>query len=142
MIVDDPMLALITRFVLDTEHLDVSNEEFLRVQLRSIEQYVDHFPADEQQSRALEWIEQHAKEYRVAWQRRVVSDQVAERRCRDCPLVRDDSHTRCEIHAEWSRLLKDYVNDKISSQQYVEDALGLLNDHKSQLKAGMLRAGG
>lgn len=36
-IADDPMLALIARFVLDVQHLEVSDEEFLREQLGAIE---------------------------------------------------------------------------------------------------------
>ncbi len=134
-IVDDPMLALIARFVMDVQHLDVSDEEFLQEQVRSIGEFVDRFPAEQRQARALEWIEVHAKHYRVAWQRRVVSDQLTDRRCSDCPLVRDDSRTRCEIHAKWARLLQGYLDDGISSRQYVEDALRLLSEHKSKLKA-------
>ncbi|MBE7482085.1 MAG: hypothetical protein HS104_19170 [Polyangiaceae bacterium] len=137
-IVDDPMLALIARFVLDVQHIDVSDEQFLQEQLRSIERYVDGFPADQRQERALEWIEEHAQRYRVAWQRRVVADQLADRRCRDCPLVREDSGSRCEIHAKWSSLLDEYLHDRISSRKYVEDALGLLKDHKSRLAARRL----
>jgi hypothetical protein len=133
-IVDDPMLALISRFVMDSEQLDASNEEFLRQQVQSIEQYVDQFGADERQRRALEWIEEHAKHHRQSWQRRKVSEQLTERRCKDCPLIQDDAQPHCEIHAAWADLLRDYVDDKISSGQYVEDALKLLSDHKSQLK--------
>lgn len=141
-IADDPMLALIARFVLDVQHLHVSDEEFLREQVHAIERYVDRFPADQRQERALEWIERHAESYRVAWQRRVVSDQLADRRCKDCPLVREDSRPRCEIHAKWSSLLDDYLHDRISSRRYVEDTLSLLRDHKSQLRATLDRARG
>jgi hypothetical protein len=133
-IVDDPMLALISRFVLDVEQLNASNEEFLQQQVHSIEQYVNQFGADERQRRALEWIEEHAKHHRQSWQRRMVTEQLTERRCKDCPLIADDSHAHCAIHAEWSDLLRDYVDDRISSRQYVEDVLKLLSDHKSQLK--------
>ncbi|GMV16479.1 MAG: hypothetical protein DYH12_08955 [Sorangiineae bacterium PRO1] len=140
-IADDPMLALIARFVLDVQHLEVSDEEFLREQLGAIERYVNQFPAEQRQQRALEWIEEHAKHYRVAWQRRVVSDQLAERRCRDCPLIREDSRPRCEIHAKWSSLLDDFLHDRISSRRYVEDALSLLESHKSKLKARLDGAG-
>lgn len=132
-IVDDPMLALIARFVMDTEHLDMSDDHFLRAQVQAIEAHVHQFPEDQRQSRALEWIDQHAKQYRIAWQRRAVVDGLTQRRCSDCPLVRDDAGARCKIHAEWVRLLQDYVDDKVSSRQYVEEALRLLKDNKAML---------
>jgi hypothetical protein len=135
-IVDDPMLALITRFIVDIEHLDVSDREYLQAQLRSIQAFVDQYPADQRQQRALEWIESHAKEYRVAWQRRMVSSQLTKRRCRDCPLVERDASRHCDVHAQWSRLLQDYVGDRISSRQYVQSALDLLHAHKLELKVG------
>jgi hypothetical protein len=43
-IVDDPMLALITRFMGDTQHLNVSDAEFLLRQITAVEQYVEQFP--------------------------------------------------------------------------------------------------
>jgi hypothetical protein len=132
-IVDDPMLALIARFVMDADHLEVSNDRFLREQVQAIEEYVGQFPEDQRQSRALEWIAEHAKHYRIAWQRRVVVDGLTQRRCSDCPLVRDEAGSRCKIHAEWSRLLQDYLDEKVTSRGYVEDALRLLKDNKSML---------
>ena len=133
-IVDDPMLALITRFVFDAAHLDVSDREFLQEQVRSIRQYVDQYPEDERQARAIEWVEEHAQQYRTAWQRRVISDRVTQQRCPDCPLIKENPSARCEIHARWASLLHEYLGNQISSRQYVEDTLVLLNAHKTQLK--------
>ena len=48
-IADDPMLALITRFMGDTQHLSVSDAEFLLRQITAIEQYVAQFPPSELQ---------------------------------------------------------------------------------------------
>lgn len=138
-IVDDPMLALIARFVTDVEHLDVSDRDFIQEQVRSIGRYVDQYPEEQRQMRAMEWVEDHAEHYRVAWQRRVVSDRVTRRRCPDCPLMNQGANTRCEIHARWSRLLEEYLANEISSRQYVEDTLSLLKEHKSELKVALLQ---
>lgn len=128
------MLALITRFVFDVEHLDVSDQDFLEEQVRSIRRYVEQFPDAERDRRALEWIERHAQHYRVAWQKRVISDRSSRGRCPDCPLLRRDAAAQCEIHARWKQLLHDYLGDRISSRAYVEDTLRLLTEHKAELK--------
>lgn len=131
------MLALIARFVTDVEHLDVSDRDFLEEQVQSIGRYVDEYPEEQRQMRAMEWIEDHAEHYRVTWQRRVISDRVTRRRCADCPLIDQGATATCEIHARWSRLLEEYLGDQISSREYVEDTLSLLNEHKSRLKVSL-----
>jgi hypothetical protein len=133
-IVDDPMLALIARFAVDLDHLSVSDQSFLDEQLRSICQHVEQYPPEQRNQRALEWIEDHAKRYRLAWQRRVISDESSQHRCADCPLVRLDASAPCEVHARWSSLLQEYLDDRISSRRYVEDTLALLSEHKSRLR--------
>lgn len=135
-IVDDPLLALIARFVLDVEHLEVSDDELLQEQVRLIQEYLERFPAAERQARAIEWVEQHAKNYRVAWQRRVVSERLAQR-CPDCPLLHRDPSAQCEIHARFSQLLQEFLRDQISTHEYVVDTLALLNEHKTKLKVSL-----
>ena len=59
-IVDDPTLALIARFVGDSARQDVSDAEFFRRQYAAIEEYVERFPPEQRDQRALAWIEANA----------------------------------------------------------------------------------
>ena len=47
--VDDPTLALLSRFVGDTHDLQLSDAEFLLQQVAAIEHYTKQFPAGEYQ---------------------------------------------------------------------------------------------
>lgn len=138
-IVDDPTLALITRFVGDSSHSEDSDTAFLRQQGATIEAYVERFPADEREARALQWIEANAMAYRRQSQKRAAIDVLANRRCPDCPLSGGDECTQCAIHDRWLTLLRSYAADEISSQDYVKKALALLTAHKEQLKVGQAR---
>ncbi len=138
-IVDDPTLALITRFMGDAEQFDVSDADFLLRQIAAIECYVGKFPRDEREARALEWIAAHAQAYRRQWQKAVVAQTLTKARCPDCPLVGKHRSSYCEIHALWLKLLQQYVADEMSSQEYVENTLKLLGDYKNQLKVGQVR---
>ncbi len=133
-IVDDPMLALIARFVVDMEGVEVSDEGFLLKQVECLRQYVERFPPEEREQRALEWIETHSKAYRRDWQKKVVSEQMADRRCPDCPLVATDDLCHCEIHSRWLALLKGYTSGELTSRRYVEKALRLLHQNKDRLR--------
>ena len=134
LIVDDPMLALIVRFVADGRDIDISDGELQRQQIRAISDYVSRFPPKEKNTRAMEWIAENAQRYRRQWQRRVVTAQLSDFRCPDCPLVREDSSLPCEIHGRWLETLNSYLEDEMSSAQYVESTLKLLQAHKAQLK--------
>lgn len=133
-IVDDPMLALIMRFVSRGEFLKTSGEDFMRRQMLAIGHYVRQFPPEEKSQRAMEWIERHAERYRQAWQRNEASRELSDQRCPDCPLVANASNSHCLIHERWQGLLQSYANDEISSTEYVEDAMRLLAEHKTQLR--------
>ena len=133
-IVDDPVLALIMRFVIDREPLDVSDEAFLQRQLETLKNHVAQFPKEQQQPKAMEWIERHAENYRRAWQRTVISKTASKKRCADCPLLRQAGSGNCAVHGKWLALLQRYLSDELSSAEYVEDALRLLQAHKSELK--------
>jgi len=50
---------------------DCSESEFLRRQVAAIEAYVERFPSDEREFRALAWIEANARQYRHQWQMQV-----------------------------------------------------------------------
>ena len=138
-IVDDPALALITRFVGDTEHLNLSDAEFLLRQIATIEQYVEQFPTDQRQPRAMEWIEAHARQYRQQWQKQAAVGVLAHARCPDCPLDRGGRSTPCAVHTRWLTLLRRYAAAEISSREYVEDSLALLSAYKNRLKVGRTR---
>ena len=138
-IVDDPLLALISRFMCQNQHLEVSDAEFLLRQISAIEEYVGPFPDSERKQRAMEWIGAHAREYRRQWQKNAVAQILVKARCPDCPLLGERRSPQCEIHAFWLSLLQHYIADDISSQEYVESTLKLLTQYKDRLKVGMAR---
>ena len=64
-IIDDPMLALIARFVVeDIDNISISDEMFLRHQVAEIRSYIEKAPRKQQQQLALAWIKEHAEQYR------------------------------------------------------------------------------
>lgn len=133
-IVDDPMLALIMRFVSNGDSLNVSDQDFLQRQVKAIGEYVTQFPEEEKAKRAMEWIETFAEHYRKEWQRNVATQQFSEKRCPDCPLIANAHDSHCEIHEQWLKLLESYASNEITSSRYVEDALRLLEEHKAHLQ--------
>lgn len=133
-IVDDPMLALIMRFVSKGESLNVSDQDFLQRQIKAVKEYVAGFPEEERAKRAMEWIETFAEKYRKEWQRNIATQQFSDKRCPDCPLIANDSASHCEIHEHWLILLESYATNEITSSKYVEDALRLLEEHKAHLQ--------
>jgi hypothetical protein len=134
LIVDDPLLALILRFVVDTDEAGPTNEEFLRRQILTLRQYVAQFPEQEQGEKAMQWIERHAEGYRRSWQNRTVSQRTVHLRCADCPLTERGAAEHCEIHEQWLYLLRRYIAGQIRTRPYVEESLRLLREHKARLK--------
>jgi hypothetical protein len=134
-IIDDPMLALIARFVVeDIDNLSISDEAYLRQQVAEIRSYIENAPGKQQQQLALAWIKEHAEQYRQEWQRRTFSKIVLDRKCVDCPLTHDGSKSSCVIHSRWVVLLNEYIADEIGSDTYIEETLNLLNQNKTNLK--------
>ncbi len=138
-IVDDPMLALIARFVVAEDRLDIANDEFIKRQIKAIEKYVSRFPKKQNGERALEWIAAHAKNYRQDWQKGMVSKQAPGQRCEDCPLDPNEELSQCDIHDSWVGLLQSYVDGEITSRTYVEHTLVLLEDNKAHLQVAGYR---
>ena len=132
--VDDPTLALIARFVGGSARPELSDTEFLHQQVAAIQKYVERFPQDERESRALEWIEANALAYRQQSQKRAAIDVLSDARCADCPLSGGDALTPCSIHTRWLALLRRYAASELSSHDYVEASLALLEAHKNRLK--------
>lgn len=137
--IDDPMLALIARFAGCCSDTKVSEEVFLREQVLQVRAYIESFPPDQNQERALEWISRNAEGYRRKWQRELMEGEALASRCHDCPLERQCDMMPCEIHDLWLTLLKGYAAGKVSSQEYVEETLTLLRRHKERLRKSLSR---
>lgn len=133
-IVDDPLLALLVRFVGVDAGGDPMDQEFLRRQIAAIQAYVEQFPEDERNARAIQWITEHAQHYRRQWQLLAACEGLAKQRCPDCPLVRRDSDAPCAIHDHWLDLLRRYAHHEIDSPEYVERTLELLARYKARLR--------
>jgi hypothetical protein len=115
-VVDDPTLALISRFVGGGERPELSDEEFFERQLATVQTYVASFPEAEREARALAWIENNARLYRQQWQKQIAVATLQATRCPDCPLANGgDPQTPCAIHERWLGLLRRYVGSQISS---------------------------
>ena len=132
--IDDPMLALILRFVGHSQEIDLRNHEFIQEELKTIREYIESFPPEEQDARAIEWVEKYAREYRESRVQEIVGEMFSSLRCPDCPLTEADSPGYCRIHEQWLGLLQRYRADEINSRAYVESSLELLAQHKEDLK--------
>jgi hypothetical protein len=135
-VIDNPMLALIARFIVeDIDDLRIPDEVFLQQQVLEITRHVGDTEGEERHQLALNWIREHAEHYRREWQKKELSRIVLDKRCADCPLVqRGTNKPFCTIHNRWASLLREYLADQISSERYVEETLDLLNRHKENLK--------
>lgn len=131
---DDPLFALFLRFAGFNRELSSHDEEFLKQQVEEIKTHVRSYPPEEQGRRTIQWIEQYAKSYRDRWEKEIIAREASDQRCTDCPLCHDNSHQYCEIHDQWLQLLKKYIANGISSQDYIEQTLALLAAHKEDLK--------
>lgn len=131
-VVDDPFMALILRFVADTEDEGSSNEAYLQRQLKALRKYLAPFAEVEHRARAIEWVAEHAARYRRDWERNTVANRTQYLRCDDCPLADFGASEHCEIHEQWLYLLHLYLTDETTSREYIEDALILLGKYKEQ----------
>ena len=136
---DDPTLALITRFVVsDIDELDISDENYLKTQVAEIRRHIENAPAGQQEQMAMAWIREHAERFREQWHRKSFSRALHDRRCPDCPLVGNQSTSHCIIHRRWVGLLEEYLADEINSDRYIEETLRLLEQHKDSLKVSLI----
>ncbi len=132
--INDPMFALILRFVGRNQKVTFPDDCFIKEQLKQIQSYIDRFPAEEQDLRALEWIEGHAHKYRKAWEKEIIGKEFSHEKCPDCPLATLDNSEHCGIHEEWLNLLQRYAAEEINSKEYVKNALDIIARHKEDLK--------
>ena len=132
--INDSMFALILRFVGRNQEITFCDQEFIQKQLKAIQTHIKKFPSEEQELRAIEWIEKYARAYRKTWEKEMVDREFSDQRCPDCPLSEADNFKHCQIHDQWLELLEQYVAGGINSRKYVENVLKLLVQHKENLK--------
>lgn len=134
-ILDDPMLALIARFVIkDIDNINISDQLFLQQQLTELKIHTDGLPQEQRHNIAMEWVKEHAERYRQEWRRKTFSERIFNKRCTDCPIIHNESTSFCVIHKRWNELLKAYSVKDIESEEYIKETLDLLSQHKSRLK--------
>ena len=79
-IIDDPMLALIARFVVeDIDNISISDEHYLKHQVAEIRSCIENAPKKQQQQLALAWIKEHAEHYRQEWKKKTFSKIVLDK---------------------------------------------------------------
>ncbi len=133
--IDDPVLALMARFVEnDPDNLSTLNEAFLRSQAETINSHIKDAPREQRQQLALTWIKEHAEQYRQHWLKKTLSRCATVKQCNDCPILHNSKKKYCNIHSEWVILLNEYVTDKVDSDNYIEKTLQILKQHQSELK--------
>jgi predicted metal-dependent hydrolase len=142
--INDAMLTLILRFAGRKQEIAFSNQEFIQNQLKAIQEHLEKYPPEEQESRAIEWIAMRARKYRKMWEKESITKEVSHHRCLDCPLSNSDVFEHCQIHGQWLELLQQYAANEITSKKYIESALEMLAQNKENLKInrGMLIARG
>lgn len=140
--VNDSMLTLILRFAGHNKAIAFSDREFIQKQLKAIQEYVEQYPPEEKQSRAMEWIAIRADQYRKTWEQESITREVSDHRCEDCPLSEPGTFGHCHIHEQWLTLLQQYAANEINSRQYIESSLEMLAQNKEHLrvKKGVLVA--
>ncbi len=132
-VINDALLALIVRFVGGNYDIHLCDNAFIQQQMNDIQAHINQFPIEEQNYQALVWIERYAKTYRERWEGEMIASELQRKRCEDCPLT-NKSEYACQIHQAWLDLLQQYIQERISSQKYIEDTLQLLDEHKRVLK--------
>lgn len=138
--IDDPLLALILRFVVADVDSRLPEEACMHLQVALIQDHIAAFPPQEREAHALEWVEQHARRFREDCKGKLVAAALADgARCRDCPLLEAADGSPCIVHDRWAALIREYLNERITSAEYVRSSLALLQAHKEQIKVSMLR---
>ncbi len=132
--IDDPMFSLILRFVGYNQEITFHDQGFIQNELTTIQEHIKKYPSEEQGSRAMEWIEKYAREYRKRWEEEILDKELSSQVCPDCPLSDINDSEHCQIHEHWLELLQQYAADEINAKIYVENTLKLLAQHKEDLK--------
>jgi len=133
-IINHSMIALILRFVGHHQRVSYCNQEFIKKQLKTIQEHIQQFPPEQQEYRAVAWIEKYAKRYREEWEKELVFKEFSHQRCEDCPIGEPENFQHCKIHDQWLKLLQQYMDGELDSSRYVTQSLKLLSDYKNNLK--------
>ena len=70
--INDPMFALILRFVGGNQKIAFEDDKFIKKELKVIQSYIEQFPPEERELRAIEWIEAHSYGYFLPGDVRIV----------------------------------------------------------------------
>lgn len=132
--INESMLALILRFIgVDVENAAL-NKEFVKKETDDLNTYLQNFPENERDSRAIEWVSRYAVSYREEWEKKLIVEHFTDAQCPDCPLKRTREGHHCHIHDQWRVLLNQFSAGEVSSQEYVRQTLGLLSVNKEALR--------
>jgi len=138
--IDDPTLALIVRFVGSDTVEPIPQQECMRLQIALIRDHVAGYPREQQEARAMAWIEDHAQRFREECRGKLLATALSgDNRCEDCPLSDAPGQGVCSIHDRWAALLHDFIGERVSSRDYIEQCLVLLREQKDRLR--ILEAG-
>lgn len=138
--IDDPLLALILRFVVADADSKLPDEACMRLQVTLIQEHIAAFPPEDREAHAITWVEQHARRFREECKGKLVAKAlVDDGRCRDCPLLETADAGQCIVHERWAALVRAYVDRRLSSSEYVRDCLALLQEQKHRLKVALIR---
>ena len=139
--IDDPLLAMILRFVVAEADSDLPHEACMRLQVALIQDHIAAFPAEERETHAMAWVEQHARRFRDDCRGKLIAAALTNEasRCRDCPLLETGDGGICAVHERWTTLVHQYVDERLSSADYVRASLALLREHKDRLKVTRIR---
>ncbi len=132
--INDSMLTLILRFAGHRQAIAFSDQEFIQKQLSAIQEHLEKYPPEEQESRAIEWIAKYADQYRKTWEKESITKEVNSHRCVDCPLSDPGVFGHCQIHEQWLALLQQYATNEINSKKYIESSLEMLTRNKEHLR--------
>ena len=137
--IDDPLLALILRFVVQQANSHLPDEACMRLQVALIEKHIAGFPVAERELRAIEWVERCAWEFREECRGKLVAKALGDgSQCSDCPLIGSAGGGPCSVHERWAAPLYEYLGDGLSPAGYVKESLGLLQENKNRLRVSGL----
>ncbi len=133
--IDDPTLALIVRFIGTKAGEPLTQQECMRLQVTLIREHVAAYPQEEQEAQAMAWIENHAERFRAECREKLLATALTgNNRCVDCPLSDTADSGVCAIHDRWATLLQDFIEDRVTSRNYIQECLALLREQKDLLK--------
>lgn len=133
--IDDPTLALIVRFIGTKAGKPLTQQECMRLQVALIREHIAPYPREQHEKQAMAWIEKHAERFREECREKLLATALSgDNRCVDCPLADAADAGVCAIHDRWATLLQDFIEERVSSRDYIDQCLMLLREQKDRLK--------